>query len=209
MTEVKCVIVGDGAVGKTCLLISYIENKFPSEYVPTVFDNYEKEIEFEGNEVKLSLWDTAGQEAYTKIRILSYPKTDIFLLCFSVVNPASYINSKDVWHQEIIKNCPQARILLVGTKTDLRDDPNTLEELKSQGKAPVTKDMGIQKAKEIGAVHYMECSALTQEGLKEVFDYALDTVAQAFKAQASESIPTGSSKSDSKKGKNKESCLVM
>jgi len=188
--EVKCVVVGDGAVGKTCLLISYIENKFPSEYVPTVFENYEKEIQFQGEEVKLSLWDTAGQEAYTKIRILSYPKTDVFLLCFSVENPASFINVKDVWQPEILQNCPQARICLVGTKIDLRDDKTTLDDLQSHGKAPVSKEMGTSKAAEIGALKYLECSAKTQVGLQDVFEFAMTCVAEAQLA-ASPSASTG------------------
>jgi len=210
MIEVKCVVVGDGAVGKTCLLISYIENKFPHEYVPTVFDNYEKEIEYQGEEVKLSLWDTAGQEAYTKIRILSYPKTDVFLLCFSVVNPASYINTKDVWHVEIMKNCPTARIVLVGTKIDLRDDKSTLEELSSQGKSPISKEQGLAKADEIGAVNYLECSALSQEGLKEVFEYSLQTVAEA-QQQGGTAAPTPAAAAGAGGGgKNKkDKCLLM
>merc|ERR1712130_818520 len=104
-TEVKCVVVGDGAVGKTCMLISYTEGKFPREYVPTVFDNYEATIIVEGKEIKFSLWDTAGQEGYARIRTLSYPKTDIFLLCFSVVNHPSFINVKDRWYVEIKHHC--------------------------------------------------------------------------------------------------------
>jgi len=82
-------------------LISYTEGKFPKEYVPTVFDNYEATIIVEGKEVKFSLWDTAGQEGYARIRTLSYPKTDIFLLCFSVVNHPSFVNVKDRWYVEV------------------------------------------------------------------------------------------------------------
>jgi GTPase SAR1 family protein len=83
------------------MLISYTEGKFPKEYVPTVFDNYEATIIVEGKEVKFSLWDTAGQEGYARIRTLSYPKTDIFLLCFSVVNYPSFVNVKDRWYVEV------------------------------------------------------------------------------------------------------------
>jgi len=60
--EVKLVVVGDGAVGKTCMLASYVDGKFPKDYIPTVFDNYEATIEFCGQALLMSIWDTAGQE---------------------------------------------------------------------------------------------------------------------------------------------------
>ncbi|KAI8505967.1 Rho GTPase [Branchiostoma belcheri] len=169
----KCVVVGDGAVGKTCLLMCYATGQFPTVYVPTVFDNYAVSIMVGGTPYNLGLFDTAGQEDYDRLRPLAYPMTSVFLVCYSVVNPASFANVREKWIPELRHYEQYTPIVLVGTQTDLRDDQRTLEELQQTGQRPVTAAQGQKLAKETGAVAYAECSALTQKGVKNVFDEAI------------------------------------
>ncbi|KAK6486581.1 UNVERIFIED_CONTAM: hypothetical protein FKN15_009229 [Acipenser sinensis] len=173
MQSIKCVVVGDGAVGKTCLLISYTTNAFPKEYIPTVFDNYSAQVTVDGRTISLNLWDTAGQEEYDRLRTLSYPQTNVFVICFSIASPPSYENVKHKWHPEVTHHCPNTPILLVGTKKDLRNDAELLKKLKEQNQTTISQQQGTALARQIHAIKYLECSALNQDGIKEVFAEAV------------------------------------
>ena len=91
------------------------------------------------------------------------------------------------WYPEVSHHCPQTPIILVGTKLDLREDPETLSRLREKNITPISYEQGMAKAKEIKAVKYMECSALTQKGLKAVFDEAIRVVIQPPKQQKKKS----------------------
>ncbi|CAN1810554.1 Rac-like GTP-binding protein 7 [Linum perenne] len=180
---IKCVTVGDGAVGKTCMLISYTSNTFPTvpfqmdfwvfcqDYVPTVFDNFSANVVVDGSTVNLGLWDTAGQEDYNRLRPLSYRGADVFLLAFSLISRASYENIHKKWIPELRHYAPNVPIVLVGTKLDLRDDKQYL--IDHPGATPITAAQGEELRKMVGAVAYIECSSKTQQNVKTVFDAAI------------------------------------
>ncbi|EYU18069.1 hypothetical protein MIMGU_mgv1a020833mg [Erythranthe guttata] len=190
---IKCVTVGDGAVGKTCLLISYTSNTFPTDYVPTVFDNFSANVVVNGSTVNLGLWDTAGQEDYNRLRPLSYRGADVFILAFSLISKASYENVSKKFHL-IEALCPWCPIVLVGTKLDLRDDKQFFVD--HPGAVPITAAQGEELRKLIGAPAYIECSSKTQENVKAVFDAAIKVVLQPPKQKK-------------KKGKAQKGCSIL
>ncbi|KAI3464057.1 hypothetical protein Pfo_020720 [Paulownia fortunei] len=200
---IKCVTVGDGAVGKTCMLICYTSNKFPTDYVPTVFDNFSANVVVEGTTVNLGLWDTAGQEDYNRLRPLSYRGGDVFVLAFSLVSRASYENILKKyaasynfkWHlfgtwqwiPELQHFAPGIPVVLVGTKLDLREDKHYLAD--HPGLIPVTTAQGEELRKQIGAAYYIECSSKTQQNVKAVFDAAIKVVIKPPQQQREKKKP--------------------
>ncbi|CAO3598277.1 small GTPase-binding protein [Absidia repens] len=168
----KLVVVGDGHCGKTSLLVVYQNGTFPERYVPTVFENYIANVQLDNSRtVELALWDTAGQEEYDRLRPLSYPETDVILICFAIDQPTSFANVQDRWLPEVTHFCENVPKLLVGTKSDLRDDKGRISQLTAMGHQLISSEEGERLGREIGARYY-ECSAKENQNVNEVITAA-------------------------------------
>lgn len=183
----------------------------------------------DGKVFNLGLWDTAGQEDYDRLRPLSYPQTDVFLLCFSVISTNSYNNVRDKWWPEVRHYCPDTPVIVVGTKTDMRTDKQAMAELIKKGInsslfsllsplsfarllvffvfffdgnkgsvpkgfTPITTEQGETLAKQIGAKAYVECSAVTQKGLRNVFEEGVRVAMKATQERRKQIKKRNSSK---------------
>jgi len=166
--NIKVVVVGDGATGKTTLLMRTISGEFPQEYVPTVYDNNTSIFDWYGKRT-ISFWDTAGSYDYDILRPLSYPCANVVLLCFSVINISSFENVMTKWLPEIVHYCPRAVVVLVGTKVDLRSSPDMLATLRAKKLEFITGEEGEAMAKHNNCLLYIETSALTGHNLGRDF----------------------------------------
>lgn len=190
--ERKIVILGDGACGKTSLLNVFTRGYFPKVYEPTVFENYIHDIFVDHQHITLSLWDTAGQEEFDRLRLLSYSDTHTIMLCFSVDSRDSLENVKHKWVGEIADHCEGVKLVLVALKCDLRSTDEYGNEsgmttgsisnqqsggtdglLTGTGNSKlISYEEGLTMAKQIGALRYLECSAKMNRGVNEAFTEA-------------------------------------
>lgn len=177
MQAVKIVTIGDTGAGKTSMLIAYTTNSFPGEYIPSVFDEYSANMMIDGRVFNVGLWDTNGSDEYDRLRPLSYAQTDFFLVLYSVASPATFERVASKWMPEIQHLSPGARAIIVGTKTDLRED----EEVVQKVRAFYKRDMvSTQEGEEMAAkftVPHMEISSIQLKGLKDLFDAAIQLAA--------------------------------
>lgn len=167
--NVKIVTIGNGEVGKTTMLHCFTTNKFSEQYIPTAFDNYAANITVRNKVISLQLWDTAGQTEYDQFRPLSYSNTDIFLVCFCVIDRGSFADVKRKWIPEIIKTMGKDKLyFIIGTKSDLRETTDSSEQVTPEEAKALCKDMG--------GVKYIECSSKSGLKIKDIFTDAASEV---------------------------------
>eukprot|EP01084_Bolivina_argentea_P301409 519995_1 len=157
---IKIVLVGDAAIGKSCLLTICTGGSYPTEYIPTVFDNYaeDKEIGFGLTATRVDLWDTAGSDTFDRVRPLAYRDANIFIVCFAVNLESSKTNVTEKWIKEIRKE--HKPIVLCGLKADLSE--HLVQD----------QTFGNNLALQIGAECYVQCSAYCNDGIEKVINTA-------------------------------------
>ena len=175
--NMKIVFVGDTAVGKTSVIMTWTQEVFPSLYEPTVFDTYNGTKNYKGSEIKLQIWDTAGHDDLGRLRPIAYSNTDCFIICFSLMHKNSLENACQKWVAEVKTTATLCPCILVGTKLDLR------EELERSGdearlRECVTNAEIEAAAKKYAFQGFVVCSAKEKKGLNKVFHTAFKVVFQ-------------------------------
>ncbi|KAI9227975.1 MAG: rho family GTPase Rho2 [Piptocephalis tieghemiana] len=204
----KLVIIGDGACGKTSLLTVFTLGHFPLHHIPTVFENFVSEVRIDKRLVDLSIWDTAGQEEYERLRLLSYSGTNVLLIAFSLDSTDSLENVEDKWIDEVNTQCYGCPVLLIGLKKDLRDDAIASGRSDWQ-KDFVTTEQGQALATRMGALRYLECSALRNEGVSKVFEHATRAALAGKTGRSRKNKSRNSRHSSSSKSPLTPNCCIL
>ena len=168
MKAIKCVFVGDEAAKKTGVLDVFTNQSQGSNK----YDDFEKKVQVDGVDVTLHLFDAPSQADFKQ-----YSDADVFILCFSLVSPASLNNIEKIYTPAIKEACPNAHLLLVGTcineRNDLTDHP---EENKTEGMEPIMQSTGEEMKQKINATDYIECSISHNININTIFEQAVRSI---------------------------------
>ena len=137
--RIKLVFVGDTFVGKSSIILTWTQEKFPALHEPTVLDTWIGPKTYKGTEMNLMIFDTAGHDDLGRIRPIAYQGTDCFLVCYATNDRNSFKNATTKWLSEIKSCATAAPCILVGTKSDLRAEAEvqSQEEIKLEGSSRV------------------------------------------------------------------------
>ncbi|XP_071722896.1 ras-related protein RABC2a-like [Rutidosis leptorrhynchoides] len=156
----KILLIGDSAVGKSSLLVSFISSSVDEDLAPTIGVDFKiKHLTVGGKKLKLTIWDTAGQERFRTLTSSYYRNAQGIILVYDVTRRETFTNLTDVWAKEVELYCTNRDCvkMLVGNKVD------------RESERVVTRDEGIHLAKELGAL-FLECSAKTRENVEQCFE---------------------------------------
>ena len=144
----KVVVIGDASVGKSSMILRFVNNVFHENIKPTIgCDHYEKEIAVGTGKVNLSIWDTAGQERFRGLSSSYYKKAKCVIIVYDITRKSSF-EKIDFWRDEIVNFAePDIIIVLVGTKLDLQD------------RRTVLRDEGVNYANKYKFAFFTEVSA--------------------------------------------------
>ena len=155
---VKLIILGDSCVGKSNIILRYIDNKFCEMYLLTQgMDVQNTTINLKGRKIRVQLWDTAGQEKYKSMTRNLLVKVQGFLLVYDITNKESF-NNLGSWIKTIRDECgAPVPIIIVGNKTDLED------------KRSISKNQAMEFARS-EKVEYLETSSKTGENITKAIN---------------------------------------
>ena len=165
-------------MGKTSLMVACNTDSFFDWHHPNIFDTFLLRIADQSVITSLEIWDTSGEDGDFARRPNVRHGANVYLLCFKVNDSSSYYNARDKWYPEIRRCAPEVPIILVGTQSDMRQGNN------SSSHGIVTQQMGQQLMNEMKARAYVECSALQNMNVVNVF-------AEAVRYAQPASLPSG------------------
>jgi len=155
--NIKLLMIGDSNVGKTSILLRYVNNQFSSAFISTIGIDFQiKYIKVNNKNIKLQLWDTAGQERFRSITVTYFRGAQGAIITYDATDRSTFDNVKK-WMDDINKQCAKnIDVFLVANKIDL------------ERYRVVSKEEGEELAKKY-KISYFECSAKTGENIENLY----------------------------------------